>query len=252
MPAKARLARLIERAAVRRSERVVVLSRFSARQVEDIHGASRSRTTVIPGGVDLERFAPAPDRRSARHALGLTVEGSLLFTVRRLVPRMGLEGLLRALAHLPGVRLVIGGSGILRASLERTATHLGVADRVRFTGFIPDAQLARYYQAADLVVLPSLALEGFGLITLEALACGTPVVATPESGATDVLGSLESSWLAPDREPATFARTVATVLARLPGEKDLAVRCRAHAARYGWSRVVGQYEQLYRQLQDRS
>ncbi|MGH7332878.1 MAG: glycosyltransferase family 4 protein, partial [Candidatus Rokuibacteriota bacterium] len=251
IPAKARLARLIERAAVRRSEHVVVLSRFSARQVEAIHGAAHSRTTVIPGGVDLERFTPVADRRAAREALGLAVEGSLLFTVRRLVPRMGLEGLLRALAQLPGVQLVIGGSGILRASLERTAVHLGVADRVCFTGFIPDEQLARYYQAADLVVLPSLALEGFGLITLEALACGTPVVATPESGATDVLGSLESSWLAPDREPATFAQTVAAVLARLPRETDLARRCRAHAARYGWPRVVGQYEQLYRALRDR-
>lgn len=248
MPAKARLARLIERAAVRGSQHVVVLSRFSARQVEDIHMATRTRITVIPGGVDLECFTPAADRRAERASLGLAVEGSLLFTVRRLVPRMGLEGLLRALAQLPGVRLVIGGSGILRASLERTAIRLGVADRVRFAGFIPDEQLARYYQAADLVVLPSLALEGFGLITLEALACGTPVVATPESGATDVLGSLEPSWLAPDREPATFARTVAAALARLPAEPDLAARCRAHAEGYGWTRIVGQYELLYQAL----
>jgi glycosyltransferase involved in cell wall biosynthesis len=252
MPAKARLTRLIERAAVRRSEHVVVLSRFSARQVEDIHGATRSRTTVIPGGVDLERFTLATNRQAAREALGLSVDGSLLFTVRRLVPRMGLEGLLCALAQLPGVELVIGGSGILRASLEQTAVRFGVAHRVRFVGFIPDEQLARYYQAADLVVLPSLALEGFGLITLEALACGTPVVATPESGATDVLGSLEPAWLAPDREPATFARTVAAVLASLSSEADLAVRCRAHAARYGWTRIVGEYERLYRGLWDRS
>lgn len=252
MPAKARLTRLIERTAVRRSQHVVVLSRFSARQIEDIHETTRSRTTVIPGGVDLDRFTPAADRSAARETLGLAVDGCLLFTVRRLVPRMGLEGLLRALAQLPGVRLVIGGSGILRASLEQTAVRFGVADRVRFAGFIPDDQLACYYQAADLVVLPSLALEGFGLITLEALACGTPVVATPESGATDVLGSLEPTWLAPDRDPATFARTVAAVLARLPNEKDLAVRCRAHAARYGWTRIVGEYERLYRALRDRS
>jgi glycosyltransferase involved in cell wall biosynthesis len=252
MPAKARLARLIERAAVRRSEHVIVLSRFSARQVEAIHGVTRSRSTVIPGGVDLERFTPAADRRAARKALGLAVDGWLLFTVRRLVPRMGLEGLLRALVQLPGVRLVIGGSGILRELLEQTAVRFGVADRVRFAGFIPDEQLARYYQAADLVVLPSLALEGFGLITLEALACGTPVVATPESGASDVLGSFEPTWLAPDREPTTFARTVSAVLARLPSEPGLPLRCRAHAARYGWTRIVGEYERLYRALRDRS
>jgi glycosyltransferase involved in cell wall biosynthesis len=148
--------------------------------------------------------------------------------------------------QLPGVRLVIGGSGILRTSLEQRATHLGLADRVQFAGFIPDEQLARYYQAADLVVLPSLALEGFGLITLEALACGTPVVATPESGATDVLGALEPTWLAPDREPATLARTVAGVLATIPSQTDMGGRCRAHAEHYGWAGIVGQYEELYR------
>jgi glycosyltransferase involved in cell wall biosynthesis len=248
MPAKARLARAIEGAAVRRSHRVVVLSRFSAGQAVQIHRVSPARVEVIPGGVDLERFTVGPDRRAERAGLGLPEAGPLLFTVRRLVPRMGLEGLLHALVQLPGVRLVIGGSGPLRAPLTNAVARLGLAERVRFAGFIPEDDLASYYRAADLVVLPSLALEGFGLITLEALACGTPVVATPEGGATDVLAAFEPSWLAPGSDPAALAKTVSAVLERLPATPDLAARCRAHASRFDWSSIADRYERLYRAL----
>ena len=248
VPAKARLARALEGAAVRRSERLIVLSRFSARQVEEIHPGAGARTTIIPGGVDLDRFAPAADRQAARAALELPEKGPIVFTVRRLVPRMGLEGLLHALTHLPGAHLVIGGTGMLRPRLEATAARLGLTERVRFTGFIADEDLPRFYQAADLVVLPSLALEGFGLIALEALACGTPVVATPEAGAADVIGVLEPSWLAPGHEPATLARTMAAALDGAAAEPDVAGRCRTHAEGYGWGRIAAAYEMLYRSL----
>ena len=246
MPAKAVLARSMERAAVRRSDRVVVLSAYSARQVMDVHRLPDRRLTVIPGGVDLDRFHPIPYRHDVRVALGLPQSGAVLFTVRRLVPRMGLEVLLQALPDLAGVTLVIGGSGWLRPTLEATATELGVADRVRFAGFIPDPELPRYYQAADLVVVPSVALEGFGLITLEALACGTPVVATRDGGSTDVLRSLDPSWLA-DATPSALARTIESTLAARE-DPAIADRCRAHAAEYGWPRIVDRYIELYRSL----
>ncbi|MBI3628098.1 MAG: glycosyltransferase family 4 protein [Candidatus Rokubacteria bacterium] len=245
-PAKAGLARRIERAAVNRSERVVVLSTFSRRRVEEIHGVDASRTVLIPGGVDLERFRPTADRRAARRSLGLPDDRTLLFTVRRLVPRMGLEGLLHALAALPDTSLVIGGSGWLRAAVEETAVGLGVAKRVHFAGFIPEEDLPRYYQAADVVVLPSVALEGFGLITLEALACGTPVVATPESGAVDVLGPLEPAWLARDASPGAIAEAVRGALERLADDPAIRERCRAHACGYSWDRMVTAHETLYR------
>ncbi len=249
-PTKARLARRIERAAVRRSDQVIVLSTFSARQLDSIHGVPASRVSLIPGGVDLKQFAPVPDRRAAREALGLSPQRPLLFTVRRLVPRMGLDGLLHALAKLPGVRLVIGGSGWLQPRLKEAAVALGVADRVHFPGFIPDTELPRYYQAADLVVLPSVALEGFGLITLEALACGTPVVATPAGGAADVLAPLDPTWLAADTTPEVLARTISAVLDRLRTDPAVSERCRAHAAEYAWEHIVGRYEALYQSLRD--
>jgi glycosyltransferase involved in cell wall biosynthesis len=246
MPAKAALARTMERAAVTQSDRVVVLSQYSARQVMDVHRVADGRLAVIPGGVDLDRFHPVSDRRDVRAALGLPKSSVVLFTVRRLVPRMGLEMLLEALRDLAGVTLVIGGSGWLRPTLEAAAHDLDVADRVRFAGFIPDPDLPRYYQAADLVVVPSIALEGFGLITLEALACGTPVVATRDSGSADVLRLLDPSWLA-EPTPSTLAQAIEGALAARAAPA-MADRCRTHAAGYGWSRIVDRYVELYRSL----
>ena len=127
-------------------------------------------------------------------------------------------------------------------------SRCGVAGRVRFAGFLPEADLPRYYQAADLVVLPSVALEGFGLIMLEALACGTPVVATPEGGAVDVLSPFEPAWLAADATSAMLARTIKSVLASLSGDPKIHERCRAHAMGYAWERIVGRYEALYQPL----
>jgi len=160
---------------------------------------------------------------------------------------MGLEPLLHALVRLPDARLVIGGSGWLRPRLEASASALGVASRVRFAGRIDDADLLVFYQAADLVVLPSVALEGFGLITLEALACGTPVVATANSGSTDVVGPLEPSWIAPDASPAALATTIAGALSASCAP-EVNKRCRIHAEQYSWERMVARHEDLYREL----
>lgn len=248
VPAKAALVRRIERAALRRSRRVIVLSRFSSRQLAEIHGVTGERVTLIPGGVDVRRFRPAADRRDVRDSLGLSGDGPLLFTVRRLVPRMGIELLLRALATLPGVRLVVGGQGWLRSELEETAASLGVGDRVRFVGLISDADLVRYYQATDLVVLPSVALEGFGLVTLEALACGTPIVATPVGGAVDVLAGLEPGWLARAATPEALAEALASALDTAAGRADVAARCRTHATRYAWEGIATRYEAVYAAL----
>lgn len=248
MPAKAALARRFEHAAVRRSDRVIALSTYSVRQLEAIHDVAASQVTLIPGGVDLKLFAPTLSRGAARESLGLPLHGPLLFTVRRLVPRMGLERLLQALAMLQGARLVIGGSGWLRSRLEAEASQLAISGRVHFPGFIKDEDLPRYYQAADLVVLPSVALEGFGLITLEALACGRPVVATAESGASDVLGLLEPSWLVDEASPEALARVISRALDYVAGDPTVPERCRAHAEAYSWDRMAEKHEGIYRSL----
>ena len=166
------------------------------------------RVHVIPGAIDSQRFSPG-DRIVAREVLGWPKQGHILLCVRRLVRRMGLEYLLDGFAAVagdyPDSILVIGGTGPLRDELELRARNRHLSNRVRFTGFIPEADLPLAYRAADLSILPSQSLEGFGLTALESLACGTPVLVTPVGGLPEVVSELDTKLLLPDKGVAAIA-----------------------------------------------
>ena len=246
----------LERACVRRATRVHVLSAYSARALRDLYGVGGDRVVQIPGGVDLERFRPA-DQATARAAAGLAPAAPLVVTIRNLEARMGLESLLRAMAlsgpDVHGARLVIGGDGSRRAALEALALELGVADRVTFLGYVRDEDLPRCYQAADLFALPTAALEGFGLVTVEALACGTPVLATPVGATPELLVPLDARLLTRDASAEAIGDGLRDFAARMTKDPDgieaLRHACRRHAeARYGWPRCVEALESLFTSL----
>jgi glycosyltransferase involved in cell wall biosynthesis len=166
-------------------------------------------------------------------------------TVRNLVPRMGLEHFVRAVAMVrdeaPGILALIGGEGPLRAELERLIRQHGLKDHVRLTGFIPEEDLPKYYQAADLVVMPTYELEGFGLVTVEALACGTPVAGTPVGATPEILREIDPSLLTGGTQAGAIAESLRIILRRFrerPGERaGLAARgLAAVRARYTWDR----------------
>jgi glycosyltransferase involved in cell wall biosynthesis len=209
---------------------------------------SRDVVRVVPGGVDTRRFVPARNRDALRRGLGFSDAGPVLFTLRNLEPRMGLEELVAAMpaivARHPHACLVIGGHGPLEERLRAAARAHGVAEAVAFAGFIAEELLPAYYAAADLFVLPSLALEGFGLVTVEALACGTPVLGSRVGATPELLAPLDAGLLLDDVTPAAIATGVERLLAR--GDRaDLARRCRVHAERYAWDAAV---ETLEREL----
>ena len=241
--------KLVERLAYRRCDRFVVLSDSSARLLRATCGVSRDRIAVIPGGVDLERFRPADDIREVRRRLGLPDGRPLLLTVRRLVPRMGLDGLIGAMADVvrrtPEALLLIGGEGPARGALERRVAALGLGATVRFLGRVPDDRLAALLAAADLAVVPSTALEGFGLATLEALACGTPVVGTPVGATPEVLSGLEPRLVCDDASAEALSAKLAEALGA-PAWLPSRVACRAYAGRYDWDRIVPRVEAVFR------
>ena len=183
-----------ERACLRRVALVHVLSHFSANQVWKLYAVPRDRIVMIPGAAATERFQPAADRGAVRRQLGIAADRSLLFTVRNLESRMGLDSLLRAMAIVkarrPDALLLIRGTGSLAELLKAQSHALGLEPHVQFLGFVPDEALPRYYQAADAFVLPTRELEGFGLVTVEALACGTPVLGTPVGATPEILAPL--------------------------------------------------------------
>jgi glycosyltransferase involved in cell wall biosynthesis len=195
--------------------------------------------------VERARFAPVSERRAVRKQLGLPVDGPLLFCLRNLEPRMGVELLLDAmpavLAHYPTTVLVVGGDGPLAAPLRAHAARLGLGAAVRFCGFVPEGVLPAHYAAADASVVPTRALEGFGLVTLESLACGTPVIGTPVGATPELLMPLDRALLADAPTAEALARALLALLAR--DDRDaLAARCRAHTEAYAWDRIAERLE----------
>jgi glycosyltransferase involved in cell wall biosynthesis/SAM-dependent methyltransferase len=246
------LLRAIERWSLGRVTRVHVLSEYSAGLLRTLYGLDDDRVVKIVGGADTGRFRPPHAGRAAvRAELGWPTARPILFTLRNLQPRMGLDELIRAVDRLrrrvPDVLLAVGGEGALRADLESLVVRLGLGDHVRFLGFVEEDRLARCYQAADVFVLPSQSLEGFGLVTVEALACGTPVVGTPIGATPEILGPLSKSLLFSGTSAEAMADELARFLDELSqdpaGGEALRRACRRHAeTHYAWDESVRHLE----------
>ena len=252
-----RIRRFIERHALRKSDRIIVLSRFTRDLIVEAHRIDAGKIEIIPGGVDLDRFRDSADKGAIRRSLRIPGDRFVLLTVRNLVARMGLENLLHAMPdvvrEIPGVLLVIGGTGALRDKLLRITSELGLQNHVRFDGFIPDARLADYYRMADLFILPTLELEGFGLVTLESLAAGVPVLGTPVGGTIEILNRLNPEYLFSNPSPGAMAsRIIAKHRAYMshPGlMRDEAKQCRAFVERhYSWQKRLDLLEALCEEL----
>jgi glycosyltransferase involved in cell wall biosynthesis/SAM-dependent methyltransferase len=244
--------RAVERWSLARVGRVHVLSDYSAALLRSLYGLEGERVVKIEGGADTSRLRPATEPRAVvRAELGWPVGRPILFTLRNLQPRMGLDELIRAVDRLrrqvPDVWLAIGGEGALRAALETLVARLGLADHVRFLGFVEESRLARCYQAADAFVLPTQSLEGFGLVTVEALACGTPVLGTAVGATPEILGPLSKSLLLHGTSAPAMAEDLHRFLDELShdvtGGEELRRACRRHAeSHYDWDVSVARLE----------
>ena len=174
------------------------LSQFTRREMDRLYGVG-DRIEPIPYWSPREGVATITTDE-ARKRLGWESSGPLLFCLRRMTPRMGLETALEALAPLANdheFKLVMAGDGPLRGALERQAMELGLGDKVEFTGRLSEEQVCLAYQAADLFLLPTRALECFGLIVLEAFQFGCPVLASDAGAIPELIERVSSEWLFP-------------------------------------------------------
>ncbi len=250
--------RFMQKMVARKSLKTIVLSEYSkGTLLRDLSpGISPSRITLIPGGVDTERFKPPVDKLKIKRELGLDPQKFTLFTVRRLVPRMGLKELIHAMKilveHFGDIHLIIGGRGILENQLKRLARSLRLRRYVTFTGYIDEEKLPLYYQAADVFVLPTKDLEGFGLVTIEALACGTPVLATPVGANLEILGKFDKNLLFRGVDAQSMAKRILEFMSSHKVNNGLSEKCRQFAVQnYSWDRIVDRYEKVYANLLDR-
>jgi glycosyltransferase involved in cell wall biosynthesis len=242
--------RRLEHSVYRRAGRFIVLSHAFRRVLEKNHAVPAERVDVIPGGVDCARWQPQVSRDEARRMLGWPLDRPIVFVVRRLVRRMGLETLIESVAHLrrivPDALIVIAGKGPLAADLDRRAREAGVADHVKIIGFVPDDELPTAYRAADLTIVPSIALEGFGLVVVESLAAGTPVLVTNIGGLPETISGLAPQCVITDATPGGLARAIGDALLGKTKLPDAAA-CIAHAkACFDWSSVANRVAGSYR------
>lgn len=191
-------------------------------------GVAPDNITPLRNGVDLERFQPL-DRAATRAALGLVPGRFTLLSVGLLDPRKAHDLIIRALPRLPDVDLLIAGIGPERKNLEQLARELGVEDRVTLLGAVPQTELKNYYNAADALVLAS-SREGWANVLLEAMACGTPVVASNVWGTPEVVAAPEAGVLMPERTPDGLVRALGQLRADYPEH----AATRRYAENFGW------------------
>ncbi|MFQ5582520.1 MAG: glycosyltransferase family 4 protein [Mariprofundaceae bacterium] len=193
---------------------MLVLSDYTRHRLKEVFGRG-SEVSVVYGAADMPDVIDAVTRGYLRARYGW--EGPVIVTLRNLVPRTGVDLLVQSTAMLryqyPDLRWCVIGSGPLLEPLQNLAAELGVAEQIEFTGFLPEAEVYKRLQAADLFMLPTRALEGFGLVTVEANVCGLPVVATPVGANSEVVTSVPHNRLARDASPEALAEAVKAALA---------------------------------------
>jgi glycosyltransferase involved in cell wall biosynthesis len=235
---------LLERSAVRQCARILVLSDFSRSLLATDHPDEVHKVHVVSGGVETTSFSPGDGRRAARARLGVNQSERLVVTVRRAEPRMGIEQLLRAMliARADDLRLAVVGGGLLTDELVQLTSQLGLDGRVQIVGRVSEDELRDWYRAADLFVLPTVAYEGFGMVTLEALASGTPVVGTKAGATPELLEPLDPRLVAEGSDPESLALAIGEALTF--SDDHLRRRSREYAVtRFDWERVTRMWEE---------
>ncbi len=239
---------------VEAADRLIANTSGERGELIDLYDAEPSKVVVVPPGVDLSVFSPG-DQREARAAVGVAAEARLLLFVGRIQPLKAPEVLVKAAAELLGrhpdwrgqlVVAVLGGpsgSGLEHPqSLQELTAALGLSAQVRFVPPVSRPELARWYRAADLVVVPSYS-ESFGLVAVEAQACGTPVVAADVGGLPTAVG--EAGVLVDGHDIPTWADALEGLLMDPDRRKMLSRRAVEHAALFGWDRTAERLYEVY-------
>jgi glycosyltransferase involved in cell wall biosynthesis len=242
--------RFLMRRAIREAAAVTCISSFVRDVVQrDYPPPPGVACRLVPYGVDVKQFHPQDAAGEVRRRHGLGDRDPLVLTVQRLWARKGVTTFLDAAAlvarEIPSARFLIVGEGPERAALERHAAALGVAERVTFVGRKPNHELPAYYAAADVFAFHTLH-EGLGIVLLEALASGCPVVTTAAGGTVDIVRDGDTGLLVPPADPPAFAAAVIRVLRDPALRSALRERARRTAeTEFDWEVVAGRYLDVF-------
>jgi len=232
------------------ADRIIAFTTEERAELISMYRALPDRVEVIPCGVDLELFHPV-NKEKARSELGLTGQSKILLFAGRIQPFKRIDILLHAAARLnrSDLRLLIlgGDSDGEVARLGALSSKLGIEQKVTFLGAVEHGRMPLFYSAADVCVVPSYH-ESFGLVALEALACGTPVVAFRVGGLVTIIKDGETGYLVEEPSPTAFAQRLELLLADEGLRQRMGNSARSSAMRYAWSQVARQVLRVYEEL----
>ncbi len=248
----------VEKTCLETAERIIATSPQEEEHMRSLVSTQGS-IDVIPCGADIQHFGSI-DRAAARQQLEIAPETKVIVYVGRFDPRKGIETLVRAVAQSTlrdqaDLKLIIGGGsrpgqsdGIERARIEGIVQELGMSDFTEFPGRIGDEVLPVYYAAADICVVPSH-YEPFGLVAIEAMASGTPVIASDVGGLQFTVVPEETGLLVPPKDNAGFAQAIDRILGNPDWQKQLGQNARRRVeAKFSWDGVASQLSDLYTRL----
>jgi glycosyltransferase involved in cell wall biosynthesis len=244
-----RLSKYVEHKVYARADHVITLSHYMKRVLVETYAFPEERISVVPGGVNIDQFKPSLSRAEARQRLELPRGRPIILTVRRLERRMGLHNLIEAMSDVvrtyPDVLLLIAGKGALQNELDQHIQSRNLSANIRMMGAVTDQLLPLLYRAADFSIVPTTAYEGFGLILVESLASGTPVLGTPVGGIPEVLSPLAESLLLEGAAPEHLVDGLREALSgkrKLPSMEE----CENYAAQnYAWRVIVSKVHSVY-------
>lgn len=240
----------MERFCLSKCDRIITLSEYMKKEAVKIHNIKPGKITVIPGGVDTERFRPPSSKAEARRRLSLPEDKFIILTVRNFTRRTGLIELIKAcrgiLEREGNIILVIVGDGPLKGEMEAVIDRYRLKSGIIITGFVPNGLLPSYYQASDLFVMPTQKLEGFGLALVEALSSGLPVLATPVGGITEVLSGMDKDAFFKDISQDSLSEGLKRLINDTEARERMAAKARDYAReRYSWNNVIPRLEKAF-------
>jgi len=252
-----------ERRALRISDRILAATLAEKAQLQFLYQADESKIRIVPPGVDITRFYPIP-REEACEAIGIPPEDRMLLFVGRIEPLKGLDTLMRAIAilrecgvqcHVPHYLAVVGGDPSASgeklsdemARLQTLRRELHLEDLVLFLGKRAQDTLPYYYSAADVLVMPSH-YESFGMVALEAMACGTPVVASQVGGLAFLVQDGLTGYVVPDGDPQALSDRLRLLLMDGELRQRMGLQAAAYARQYAWENIVERLLGVYSEL----
>jgi glycosyltransferase involved in cell wall biosynthesis len=248
--AKSKILRIVFKFIAQNTDRIIANSSFTKQKILDINSELDAKTQVIPMGVDINKLNDIQTKKSH-----MTINADyLVLTVGRLIALKGVDYLIRAMNHViaryPTAKLVICGDGSEKSSLMELVSDLNLTDHVVFTGHIPHDAVAQCYHSADVFVLPSIRIDGFeeglGVVLLEAMACGIPVIGSNTGGISSIIDDGCNGFLVAEKSPKDLAEKIIILLS----DENIREKFKANGletvrAKYSWDVIIDQYVEAF-------